>query len=154
MHVVFLAVGAVWLSVPSAPVVDAAKADQLQRAAGGTSWFATTVTNAAEVASARWTTAGLGVYEVYVNGARVGTDFLKPGFTHFAKTKLSFSYDVTPLLKTAARPNARGGIRYGLVFRATDDQEIGFQLPNPDYRPCPQQLEVDSQFITLGEEVR
>lgn len=59
-----------------------------------------------------------------------------------------------PLLKTAARPNARGGIRYGLVFRATDDQEIGFQLPNPDYRPCPQQLEVDSQFITLGEEVR
>ena len=102
MHVVFLAVGAVWLSVPSAPVVDAAKADQLQRAADGTSWFATTVTNVAEIASARWTTAGLGVYEVYVNGARVGTDFLKPGFTHFAKTKLSFSYDVTPLLKTAA----------------------------------------------------
>ena len=101
MMLAVLLLSAQWLSVPSAPV--ATESDKAaQRAADGTSWFATTVTNAAEVASARWTTAGLGVYEVYVNGARVGTDFLKPGFTHFAKTKLSFSYDVTPLLKTAA----------------------------------------------------
>ena len=91
-----------WLSVPSAPTVDAAKAARLHRAADGTSWFATTVTNVAEVSSAKWTTAGLGVYEIYVNGARVGTDFLKPGFTHFAKTKYSFSYDVTSLLKRGA----------------------------------------------------
>ena len=88
-----------WLSVPSAPV--ATEADKAaQRAADGTSWFAATVTNEAEVASAKWTVAGLGVFEAYVNGKRVGEDFLKPGFTSADKTKYSFSYDVTALMKT------------------------------------------------------
>ena len=46
-----------WLSVPSAPV--ATESDKAaQRAADGTSWFAATVTNEAEVASAKWTVAG------------------------------------------------------------------------------------------------
>ena len=49
--------------------------------------------------SAKLTVAGLGVFDVFVNGKRVGDDFLKPGYTHYAKTKYSFSYDVTGLLK-------------------------------------------------------
>ena len=52
-----------------------------------------------------------------------------------------------PLLRTAARPNAVGGIRYGLVFRAFDgENEIWFELANPDYKPNPGQLEVDAKF--------
>ena len=94
-----LLLSAQWLSVPSAPV--ATESDKAaQRAADGTSWFATTVTNEAEVMSATWTVAGLGVFEAYVNGKRVGEDFLKPGFTSADKTKYSFSYDVTALMKT------------------------------------------------------
>ena len=52
-----------------------------------------------------------------------------------------------PLLKTATRPNVSGGIRYGLVFRAVGcDNEVWFELPNPDYRPNPAQLAVDAKF--------
>ena len=90
--------GAEWISVPGAPVFTGpVKSDS--RAASGTSWFARAFTNSGEVVSARWTVAGLGVFDVYVNGTRVGDDFLKPGYTHYAKTKYSFSYDVTGLLK-------------------------------------------------------
>ncbi len=96
--------GATWISVADAPVFDGivrGSAEELDRAADGTSCFACTFTNAGEIASARWTVAGLGVFEAYVNGKRVGEDFLKPGFTHYAKTKYSFSYDVTGLLERA-----------------------------------------------------
>jgi len=44
-------------------------------------------------------TAGLGVYELYVNGQPVGDEILKPGFTHYAKTKRSYTYDITPMLE-------------------------------------------------------
>jgi len=87
-----------WLSVPSAPVAGEAE-KKAWRAAPGTSWFATVLTNATSVRSARWTVSGLGVFDVYLNGHRVGDDFLKPGFTHYAKTKYSFSYDVTSAFK-------------------------------------------------------
>ena len=89
---------AVWLSAADAPVFDGAVRTD-SRAADGTSWFVSELVNEGEIRSAKWTTAGLGVYEVYVNGARVGDDFLKPGFTHNRKTKYSFAYDVTALLK-------------------------------------------------------
>ena len=91
-----------WISVPDAPVFEGetrSDAQVLDRAADGTSFFACTFTNANDVATAKWTVAGLGVFEVFANGTRVGDDFLKPGFTHYAKTKYSFAYDVAPLLK-------------------------------------------------------
>jgi alpha-L-rhamnosidase len=87
----------VWISVPNAPVFKG-KVTGKSRAAEGTSWFTRSFTNSEEISSAKWTVCGLGVFEVYVNGQRVGDDFLKPGFTHFEKTKYSFSYDVTDLL--------------------------------------------------------
>ena len=90
----FTVIAAAWLSVPEAPVYVGPVGEDT-RAADGTSWFACTFTNAGEIASAKWTVAGLGVFEAFVNGTRVGDDFLKPGFTHYAKTKYSFSYDVT-----------------------------------------------------------
>ena len=90
----FAAIAAAWLSVPEAPVYVGPVGEDT-RAADGTSWFACTFTNAGEIVSARWTVAGLGVFETFVNGNRIGDEFLKPGFTHYAKTKYSFSYDVT-----------------------------------------------------------
>ena len=83
-----------WISAANAPVVSG-RADQVVRAADGASWFVTEITNDQKVTSAKWMTAGLGVYELYLNGTPVGEEILKPGFTHYAKTKRSFTYDVT-----------------------------------------------------------
>jgi len=67
----------------------------------GTSWFAAEKQNAKAVKKATWMTTGLGVYDVYVNGELIGDEVLKPGFTDNRKTKRSFTYDVTALVKKA-----------------------------------------------------
>ena len=92
----------VWISAANAPVVTGRIEGKNERAADGASWFLTTVKNEKRVAKARWMTAGLGVYQLYVNGKSIGNEVLKPGFTHYGKTKLSFTYDVTDAFATAA----------------------------------------------------
>ena len=89
-----------WIAAADAKIAtDAVR--KSNRAADGTSWFVRELSNDGEVKYAKWTTAGLGVYELYVNGKSVGgDDALKPGFTHAQKTRRAFSYDVTPLIKT------------------------------------------------------
>lgn len=93
-----------WISVVDAPVVSGAITFDNERAADGASWFVSVVKNEKKVVSALWMTSGLGVYELYVNGRPVGKEILKPGFTHYAKTKRSFTYDVTEAIarKTGA----------------------------------------------------
>ncbi len=86
-----------WISVVDAPVVNGEVRDG-SRAADGASWFRTSVKNNKKVASARWMTSGLGVYDLYVNGERIGEEVLKPGFTHHDKTRLSFTYDITDVI--------------------------------------------------------
>ena len=88
-----------WISAADAPVIEKREDD---RAADGASWFLSTLKNEKQVTSAKWMTAGLGVYDIYVNGNPVGDEFLKPGFTHYAKTKRSFTYDITDAIKTKA----------------------------------------------------
>ena len=90
-----------WISVKNAPVFEGKNVTGA-RAAAGTSWFFRAVTNRAALTSAKWTVSGLGVFEVFVNGRRVGNDVLKPGFTHNAKTKYAFTYDVLNLMNRAA----------------------------------------------------
>lgn len=102
----------VWISAANAPV-DTLVADANPRAADGASWFVSTVVNDKKVASAKWMTAGLGVYLLYVNGRPVGNEFLKPGFTHYAKTKRSFTYDVT------AAFNRKAGVANQLAVQVT-----------------------------------
>lgn len=92
----------VWISAANAPVVTGRIEGKNERAADGASWFLTTVKNEKRVAKARWMTAGLGVYQLYVNGKSIGTEVLRPCFTHYEKTKLSFAYDVTDAFTTAA----------------------------------------------------
>ena len=86
-----------WICAADAAVADDA-AKKVQRAADGTSWFVREIENEGDVDSAVWMTTGLGVYEIYVNGRRIGSDALKPGFTHSQKTRRSFTYDVTTLM--------------------------------------------------------
>ncbi len=90
-----------WISVVDAPVVTE-KIKDGSRAADGASWFVSTVKNDAPVESAKWMTTGLGVYDIFVNGERIGEEILKPGFTHYEKTKISFTYDVTNAFNKAS----------------------------------------------------
>ena len=99
-----------WISAVDAPVVHGTNDG---RAADGSSWFVSTVKNEKKVTSAKWMTAGLGVYELYLNGRPVGNEFLKPGFTHYAKTKRSFTYDVTDAF------NAKSGAENVLSAQVT-----------------------------------
>lgn len=85
-----------WISVADAPVVKGEVIDGT-RAADGASWFMSKLRNDKKVVSAKWMTSGLGVYELYVNGKLVGDEILKPGFTHYVKTRRSFTYDITSL---------------------------------------------------------
>ena len=85
----------VWISAADAPVVEGIVNDQNFRAADGASWFVSTLKNDKKVISAKWMTTGLGIYQLYVNGQSVGEEVLKPGFTHYAKTRRSFTYDIT-----------------------------------------------------------
>ena len=88
-----------WISVVDAPVLTNREND---RAADGASWFASTVKNEDKVVSAKWMTTALGVYDIYVNGKRVGKEVLKPGFTNVFKTRYSFTYDITDAIECGA----------------------------------------------------
>ncbi|MCH5719004.1 alpha-L-rhamnosidase N-terminal domain-containing protein [Niabella hibiscisoli] len=52
-----------------------------------------------KVAGARLYITGLGYYEASVNGEKIGTEMLAPGWTSFSKTVLYRSMDITPMLK-------------------------------------------------------
>ena len=60
------------------------------------------------VRRARMYATARGVYELYVNGSRVGNDVLAPGWTDYDRRIQYQTYDVTPLL--AEGPNALGAV--------------------------------------------
>ena len=88
-----------WISAADAPVVTG-KVKDGTRAADGASWFVSTLKNEQPITSAKWMTTGLGVFNLYVNGTLIGDEVLKPGFTHWQKTRRSFTYDITSALNT------------------------------------------------------
>lgn len=49
--------------------------------------------------SARAYISGLGYYELYINGSKIGDKILDPAFTDYEKTVLYSTYDITALLK-------------------------------------------------------
>ena len=101
-----------WISVVDAPVINI-KIKNGTRVADGANWFVSTIKNGKKVKQAKWMTAGLGVFELYVNGQIVGNEVLKPGFTHYSKTKRSFTYDITPLF------NCKSGAQNQLAAQVT-----------------------------------
>ncbi|MDR1810292.1 MAG: glycoside hydrolase family 78 protein, partial [Prevotella sp.] len=83
----------------------------LQGAAQGIPMFRTEFSLAKSVKSARIYASALGVYDLFVNGQRVGMpqsggttvyDELKPGWTDYRKTVFYSTYDITGLLVTGA----------------------------------------------------
>ena len=96
-----------WLAAADAPVIEGKVGDKVNcRAADGASWFLASVVNEKKVRSVKWMTTGLGVYELYVNETPIGEEVLKPGFTHWGKTKYSYTYDVTDaVVKTPRKHN-------------------------------------------------
>ena len=52
-----------------------------------------------EVKEAIVNISGLGHFDFYINGGKVGNHFLDPGWTNYAKTALYLTFDVTTLLK-------------------------------------------------------
>lgn len=87
-----------WISVVDAPVITDTVYDG-SRAADGANWFVADIKTNQPVQSAKWMTTALGVYQLYVNGQIIGDEVLKPGFTHYAKTKRSFTYDLSPMIE-------------------------------------------------------
>ena len=59
------------------------------------------------IASARLYATARGIYELYLNGERVGTDYFAPGLTQYDKHHTYQSYDVTSMLEQGAQ-NALG----------------------------------------------
>ena len=90
-----------WISAADAPVAEGRIHDGA-RAADGASWFVSTLENGQDIVSAKWMTTGLGVYDLYVNGRLIGKEILKPGFTHYARTRRSFTYDITDAIRRKA----------------------------------------------------
>ncbi len=95
----------IWISAADAAVRPAGLKPSRDRpeAEDGTAGFLKRIENPKPVVEAWWCVTGLGVFTVAVNGVEVGgEDFLKPGFTHFAKTKYAFCYEVTKRMRTGA----------------------------------------------------
>lgn len=61
--------------------------------------FRKTFTAGKAIKEARAYIAAAGYYEMFINGKRVGVNYLDPGYTHFDKRILYVTHDVTPLLK-------------------------------------------------------
>ena len=59
----------------------------------------TTFTAGKKVAAARLHVTARGIYELFVNGTRVGDDHFNPGLTQYNITHLYQTYDVTPLVR-------------------------------------------------------
>ncbi len=53
------------------------------------------------VKSVKLTATALGIFELYLNGKRVGNDEMKPGWTDYRSRVFEFDYDVTALCKTS-----------------------------------------------------
>lgn len=62
----------------------------------------------AEVAKARLYVTARGIYEVYLNGRRVGDDYFNPGVTQYNKTHLYQTFDVTDYVHSGS--NALGAL--------------------------------------------
>ena len=63
-----------------------------------------------KIISARLYISGLGYYEAYLNGQKIGDNVLDPGFTTYAKQTLYVVHDITSLLK---KGNNVAGIQLG-----------------------------------------
>ncbi len=82
------------------------------------------------VASARVYASAHGVYELSLNGEKVGDQFLAPGYTEYAKRIQSQTYDVTDLVQSGHQ-RVRGRRRRRLVGRQGGPRRQAPVRPRP-----------------------
>ena len=75
-------------------------------------YFQRKVSLSSDIVSATATVSGLGYYELYLNGQKVGDHVLDPAFTDYQRTVHYQTYEVTDLLR-AGRENTVGAILGG-----------------------------------------
>ena len=84
------------------------------------------------IASARLYITGLGYYEAYINGDKVGDRMLDPGWTNYGKQTLYSVYDVSAMIRQ-------------------NDNAIGAILGNGFYNPRPMKIFVPlREFLYIG----
>ncbi|HNT34063.1 MAG TPA: glycoside hydrolase family 78 protein, partial [bacterium] len=87
--------------------------------------------------------SGLGYYELYVNGKKVGDRVLDPGFTDYTKRVFYVAWDVTDLLQKGS--NAIGVMLGGGWFHVATPELFGFEKA-PWTAPPKLRLEMDMAF--------
>lgn len=78
-----------------------------------------------ELKEARAYIAAAGYYEMFINGERVGENYLDPGYTHFDKRILYVTHDITALMKQGdnAIATVLGNAWYNIQSKAVWDFE-------------------------------
>lgn len=77
--------------------------------------------------------SGLGLYELYINGEKVGDDVLAPAPTDYRRTTLYNSYDVTDMLKGDGAENAIGVTLGNGRFYTMRQNYKPYKIPNFGY---------------------
>lgn len=77
--------------------------------------------------------SGLGLYELYINGDKVGDDVLAPAPTDYRRTTLYNSYDVTDMLKGDGAENAIGVTLGNGRFYTMRQNYKPYKIPNFGY---------------------
>lgn len=78
-----------------------------------------------KIKEARVYMAAAGYYELFINGKRVGDNYLDPGYTHFDKRILYVTHDITSLVKEGdnAAATVLGNAWYNIQSKAVWDFE-------------------------------
>ena len=84
---------------------------------------------------------GLGQYQLTLNGRPAGAPAIAPGWTHFGKTCLYDTLDVTPLLQPGA--NAAGLMLAGGMYNVQEGRFVKFVTP---FRPLTASAEIRLEY--------
>jgi alpha-L-rhamnosidase len=121
--------GAEWLAryaqAPNASGADGCKLYNASSARNEVPRFRAEFDVQAGIKSARAYVVGLGYYQLFIDGARVGTSYLDPGWTTYSKTTLYSTYDVTSFFAPASKSSA------------TSTHAVGVELGNGWWNPLP-----------------
>ncbi|HHV12456.1 MAG TPA: family 78 glycoside hydrolase catalytic domain [Clostridiales bacterium] len=103
---------------------------------------------AKQVKKAKLYVCGLGHYEFYMNGSRVGQRELEPGWTNYEKTSLYSAYDVTELLQSGQ--NAMGALLGDGMYNVPGGRYVYFER---SYGKCKMLVQLNITFTdgTHGE---
>ncbi len=84
-----------------------------------------------KIKSATLYISALGIFEAFINGKRVGEDYMTPGWTNYKKRVQYFEYDIKELLE------GKNEIVIGLGNGWYSSRGINSTHPRPMYNPCP-----------------